>query len=833
MNDKTLRLLEFDIIRQRVADYCVGEEAAAALLETVPLTDSAAVASLKTLTMAFSSLLESGVPEPRLSFPAIGALLPLLGKEGAALEGEGAYALGVYAEAAGRLRAWLLSGENDAAAPYMDSGARVSDALRKAAAEVPDCAPVASAVFQVFDRDGSLRDLPAFRAIKKRLGQLRHDLETLTNSYLVDEDKRRMLQSDVATQRDGRLVLAVKANFRGRIKGIVHEVSGTGQTLFVEPEEVVEKNNEILIEERHLAAEIARVLRELTSRLGQYKEALSLLREKIIWLDGIRARARYGLVTSGIAAPADESAPQAAHNGRLVLRQARHPLLGAAAVPIDIAMAETLRVVIVTGPNTGGKTVALKTVGLFALMNQFGLAIPAADGSVLPVFDAVYADIGDEQSISQSLSTFSAHMTNIASIVNAATERSLVLLDELGSGTDPEEGSAIAMALLDYFIDLRARVLATSHHGILKNYGYTKMGVINASVDFDLKTLSPTFRLLMGIPGESRALDIALRNGLNQGIVKQARSYVDEERADISALISGLKAKHGELEAADATRREQESALREDRRRVDLKELRLRQREAELRNLGLGELRRLLDESRKTLENLVRELREGELDRSKTLKVKKFLADLDKRVQAVELQTEQQNLALSVEEEKYRNALEENAVPKHARSSGKVIGARGKKAVPPIVIGPGTDVLIGTAARRGRVVRAGKKGAWVVEVGAVKMTLMERELRPVPGATDKPKVEIKTADLSPSAPAALELNLLGFRMSEALEALRRQLDSAALSGLYQFSVIHGKGDGVLQRAVHEYLKTQPVVADYYFARADDGGFGKTMVVLKN
>ena len=800
MNERVLRLLEFDAVRSRVADRCLSEEASARLREEAVSSDPAVVAALKERASQFVSLLISGIQAPSLSLPSVGPLLPRLGKEGASLELDEAYALGLFTESAAAFGKWL-------------SGETVGVRLRESAAGLPDCSSVTREVFAVLDKDGTLRDLPAFRDIRRRIQSLRRELEHITNRYLSDEETRRMLQSEVATQRDGRLVLALKANFRARIRGIVHEVSATGQTIFVEPDDVVEKNNDILMEERRFAAEVARVLREMTSRIGERRDDLIELRERMLELDALRARARYALDTKGVFA--------AESFGALALKAARHPLLGSSAVPIDIAMAAAVRVVIVTGPNTGGKTVALKTVGLFSLMNQFGLALPAAEGTTLPVFDGVYADIGDEQSISQSLSTFSAHMTNMASISALATENSLVLLDELGSGTDPEEGSAIAMSILDHFIDRRSRVLATTHHGILKNYGYTKEGVVNASVDFDSRTLSPTYRIVLGIPGESHALDIAARNGLSSDIVARARTYLDEERADISELIKGLKSKHRELEKAEEDRKSLDRTLLEQRRKNDLRELRLKQRELELREQGVGTLRRLLDESRKTLENLVRELREGELSREKTLKVKDFLAELERATAVEDARFEDAADSVTAEARSLRNEAEQRG-ENSSSASGNI----------PREIAEGVEVFAGPAKRRGVVVRRAKKGFWVVEIGAMKMTLAERDLIPAAKRPETGRVEIAVADLAGGNAPAFELNLLGFRLEEALDALSRQLDSAALSGLFEFSVIHGKGDGILQRGVHEFLKKQAMVADYYFARPEEGGYGKTFVSLK-
>jgi DNA mismatch repair protein MutS2 len=488
-------------------------------------------------------------------------------------------------------------------------------------------------------------------------------------------------------------------------------------------------------------------------------------------------------------------------------------------VPLDLETGPAVRTVIITGPNTGGKTVALKTLGLLALMNQFGLPLPAEEGTVLPVFDGVYADIGDEQSLSQSLSTFSAHMTGIAAIMKAATEKSLALLDELGSGTDPEEGCAIAMAILDRLIETRVRSVITTHQGILKNYGYTRRGVENASMEFDGQTLSPTFRIIMGIPGESRALEIVGRNGLPPELVEKARRYLADERSDVSALIAGLKEKRRALDEAAAGAEAEQLRLREERRQADLKELRLRQKELAHTPGGVGSLRRLLDESRKTLENLVREVREGELSREKTLKVKEFLSGLAESAAVEEAGLKREEAALAAD----RRRIEEEA-------GGKTEGG-GNREKPPL--GPGRPVLAGEGKRRGIIIRAEKKGFWMVEVGSVRMTLAEGELIPLDISAEERRPVVSQVELAAPPSASFELKLLGQRADEALDNLRRQIDGAVLSGLREFSVIHGKGDGILQRTVHEYLKTRPEVADYYFSRPELGGFGRTEVVLRD
>ncbi len=810
MNEKTLKLLEFDTIRQRVADRALSEEAAEIIRNDIPLDTHEKVSELKLLIEDLCNCIASGRDEPRSGIPSIGFLFPKLDVAGTSLEIDEAFALGLFVLQAESLTSWLGRCKKDSpSGEDRSSGSSMMELIR----DLPNCSYVSKEVFRVLNKDGGLRDLPEFREIKRRIQGLASDLEKVTSKYTGSEENRRMLQSALPSQRDGRTVLAVKANFRGRIKGIVHEVSSTGQTLFIEPEDVVEKNNEILIEQRRLDAEILKVLRNMTSLIAEQRFVLRDLHEKIVYLETLRARARYSVETRGTFARDPGLHPESGKG--LVLKMARHPLLGTRAVPIDFEMGRGTRTVIITGPNTGGKTVSLKTAGLFALMNQFGLALPAEEGSWLPVFDGVYADIGDEQSISQSLSTFSAHMTNIASITETATENSLVLLDELGSGTDPEEGSAIAMAILDYLIEKKSMLIITTHHGILKNYGYTRQGVENASVEFDGKTLSPTYRIIMGIPGESRAVDIAGRNGLKNEIIEKARSYIDEERSDISALITGLKQKHRELDAADEHRKTEELKLREERRRADLKALQLKQRELELKTGSVGSLHRLLGESRKTLENLVREIKEGEITREKTLAVKEFLSDLEQSAALEDDALSRESEELSKERARVYASLDD-----------------GSGGMPKRTIEPGAEVLAGEFKRRGTVVRPAKKGFWIVEIGSLKMTMPEKDLIPLEPSGQKEIKPLVSHDLSSSTEAKFELSLRGMRLEEALEVLQRQIDAAVLSGLYEFSVVHGKGDGILQRGVHDFLKRQPVVQDYYFSRPEQGGFGRTEVILK-
>ena len=830
--EKTLSLLEFLQIMGRVSSHAVSEEAAAVLRELKPVYESEAE-EIKAKVSAIHAIIKSGDNEPRSWLPSIGFLFPKIEVSGAVLELDEALAIGLFIERAAELRDWIIkerAGNKEQettgkqalfAMLSFYSGSQESASLDSPQG-FPDCGPVAAEIFKIVDREGNLRDIPVLRAIRKRIESLEKELKTAVSRYSSDEEYKRMLQSHLPSQRDGRAVIAVKANFRGRIRGIVHEVSSSGQTVFVEPLDVVEKNNEILIEKRNLDAEIQKILRELTEKISAFAEELKILHTTIIELECLRARAKYSAAVNGHFTKNGDGAYES-----LILKQARHPMLKKA-VPINIEMTGGTRTLIVTGPNTGGKTVALKTLGLLAMMNQSGLALPVEEGSILPVFDGIYADIGDEQSIGQSLSTFSAHITNISAITSCATEKSLVLLDELGSGTDPEEGSAIAMAILDYLIGKNSRMIITTHHGILKNYGYTRQGVENASVEFDARTLSPTYKIINGLPGESRALDIAAANGLDSGIVETARRYIDEEKSDISAIIKGLEQKQRELAGIEQKSAIEQNRLKEEKRKADLKELRLRQKEAELKRESVNSLQVFLRESRKTLENLVRELKEGEVDREKTLKVKEFLNELARNA-------ENESAVLDEEERAIREQFlkTETDVPVSA-----------------VAFAPGMEVLAGPSKQRGVIVRKDKKSggnsksaavnSWVVKIGSVKMTFPEGDLIPASsGQTAREQQGVKTAastswsaEYVSSGNAVFELKLLGMRLEDAVEALRRQIEAASLSGLKTFAVIHGKGSGILQKGIHDYLKKDPAVADYYFSRPELGGFGRTEVVLR-
>jgi DNA mismatch repair protein MutS2 len=835
MNQRTLDILEYPRVREEIAGFCMSAEGKTAFLQNNPLTDDAEIALLKEYGACWTDYKLRELSPALTGWPPVAAFLPRFRVEGMSLTLDELHALGLFCESVRKLRTWSeqrVKEENHKA--LSPSGTILLDRLLA----IPDLGEEETEIFRVVDRaTGEIRDLPEIRAIRQEIRRIRQDIERLIGSYLSDEGLKTGLQAKLPTIKDGRQVIAVKAASRNRVRGIVHEVSQSGQTVYIEPEDVVSRNNDLVAEENHLAREIARILRAVTDKLCPSYDKFADALTNMLFFDGIAAASSWGRAHS--CSYAAKTPTDSQEESAILLKQARHPLLRRAAVPIDLILTPGGRQLIITGPNTGGKTVSLKTVALLALMNQSGWPIPAAPGSSLPVFDFIGCDIGDEQSLDQSLSTFSGHMKNISEILASASEKSLILLDELGSGTDPQEGSAIAMAVLDALMEKNPLVLVTTHHGVLKNYGYTHETCLNASVEFDHDTLSPTYRIVMGIPGESHALEVAAKNGLDQAIVDRARSYLDEERADVSALIQGLTSKHEALDSLEQKKKLEERTILEKRRKVDLKELQLRQKEIELREQGFKKLTNLLEEGRKELENLVRKVREGELTREKTLEVKAWMSTLDEQIagEYKNIQDERKKLfenKASFEERVDTSSGDslsgDRATPDKQRNIAA--GRRKKEKIVPLV--PGMDVKFGENMQRGVLIREDKKGKWLVSVGLMKMTVNQESIFPVEHAgtaASKPNI-VFSADMGDRATPAFELRLLGMRADEAEKALERQFDLAIMKGLREFSIIHGKGQGILQQLVHDFLSAHADQCDFVFARPENGGSGKTIVTVK-
>ena len=778
MDSHTLEILEFDSVLDELEEYCFSVHGAETLRSQEFQCTPEQVNSWLSLTNGFRRLLETGDGVSPLDFPSVTGLFPRLGISGSVLEAGELARIARYAGSAGKLKRFILQ-------------ASENRDLVELAEFIPDLDSLVRGIFRVINRDGELMEdsVPELKAVRDKLKRLSRDVDRLIAAYMTNPEYRTFWQTDQPTQKDGRVCLPLKTNYKGRIGGIVHEVSGSGATVYLEPLDVVEGNNDVTEAEQEYKREVLKILRSLTAEAAASLQDLRRMSEQVSFLDSFHARARYAVVRT--CSPASLSAE------RIVLLDARHPLLGRKVVPISLDLEERNRTLIITGPNTGGKTVTLKTVGLLSLMNQFGMQIPVADGSCLPVFDNFLADIGDEQSLQQSLSTFSSHIVNLTRIIRSSSMRSLVLLDELGAGTDPEEGVAIAMALLDHFIDKGCFCLATTHHGILKNYGYTREGVENASMEFDDSSLEPTFRIVIGIPGSSHALEIAERVGIPGEITGKARTYLDDERGDIAELIRQLSERQRELIRTERTHERRVTEFHEQKRETDLKELRLRQRERELRQHGLRDIRLFLDESRHELDKLIKGLREGELNRQKTREVSEFLQSVRGRV---------------IEEEQRIESQMEEVTPDFPVEEGMI-------------------VRIASTGKWGRVLRKAKGKRWVVETDVLKASLLPGEFVPAIGQESPEDVEIVATRQLGDIPA-LELDVRGMRREEAIRCLEKQIDDSLLHGLSEFSIIHGKGEGVLQESIQTFLSKSRVVEEYSFSRPEEGGFGRTIVQLK-
>ena len=839
MDSKTLSEIDFYRIRDEVASFCVSEEGKAEFLNKQPLTKFAEIEQLKNLGREWSTFLSASTKNGISGFGTIRPLFAVIKTKGASLTLENVNSLGQFILSVNNFKKCISVHKTQLKLKY----------LVQEAEKLGDLSHAEKLIFRVISQDGSLRDLPEIVAIRKQIASLNSKIKLIMQKFTSDQKLSKVLESNVPVLRNGRQVLAVKSSMQNKIEGIIHEVSQSAQTVYIEPEEAVLCSNELVQKEFELAAVIKKILLELTQSLEPCIPELKSSLPVMILLDQTLAAARWGMQNDCVYI-------ESTQNEAPCLLKARHPLLGEKAVPIDIRFMEQKRILIITGPNTGGKTVSLKTFALFSVMNQTGLPVPAAEGSRLPVFTDVFADIGDDQSLDQNLSTFSGHMKNIANAVQKAGPKTLVLLDELGSGTDPQEGTAIAMSVLDNLISKKSFVLVTTHMGVLKNYGYTNPYCVNASVEFNQDTLSPSYRLLMGVPGESHALDIAEKNGLPKEICKSARNYIATEQADVSALIRGLNRKHIELNKIQKEAEQKEKDFKDKFERLKIKELDLRRKENDLKKGKQQELNDFLIHSRRQLENLVRTLKEGEITREKTLGVKKFISELEEKTDYLANKTEAEDEKLTKEKEEFEKTLKPRPVSNkktrkklsnaealsNATSNEEFFKLHIKQAEAesePLEFKEGASVISASTKTEGVLVKEEKKGLWLVQFGSLKMSVKQKDLILIPNKKElKPSIQIDllrdqndgVVNKEREKPV-FELRLLGMHVDEAIKALERQIDLCLLDNFNSFSVIHGKGDGILQQAVQDYLSHVPSVKEFTFAPPEDGGTGKTYVKL--
>ena len=603
------------------------------------------------------------------------------------------------------------------------------------------------------------------------------------------------LQDAIVTLRDGRYVVPVKIENKSRVKGLVHDISGSGQTAYIEPMAVVEANNdlkELYIKEN---LEIEKILRELSELVGETSEEIKSNQEKLIELDFIFAKARLALNYHA-------NMPKLNREGRVNLIKAYHPFLDRKiAVTIDINLGIDFTSLIVTGPNTGGKTVSIKTVGLLTLMTQFGLLIPADEASEIAVFEKVFADIGDEQSIEQSLSTFSSHMVNIVYILKNVSPNSLVLFDELGAGTDPTEGAALARSIMDFMLERKIRCISTSHYNQLKVYALTTDGVANASMEFDVDSLSPTYRLLIGVPGKSNAFEISRRLGLPDEIIGEAKKLLSSENIEFEDVLQSIDEDRTKIREYKEELEREKIDLEKENKRLQSKIKKLEDQKEKILEKSREEAKRLLLNTKENVDIILSEINEAKDNIS---------SENSKKIQ------EAQDL------------LRESI--KNARDKSELEIAKAANPIREIKIGDKVRTSLGNIATVLEL--PDKKGNVLVQSGIMKMNMPKDSLTRIDVQEDTTKHNTRSILQNKATNVKSEIDIRGKNFEDAKDIVDKYLDDAYLSGLKSVRIIHGKGTGVLRKKLREHFRSVKTIKSYKDAEYNEGGDGVTVVILK-
>ena len=678
-----------------------------------------------------------------------------------------------------------------------------SDSLDSMFEQLAPLTPLSSEIRRCILSEDEISDdaSPALRQVRRNMKVTNDRIHTQL-SGLVNGNARTYLQDSVITMRNGRYCIPVKAEYKGQVPGMIHDQSSTGSTLFIEPMAVVKLNNDMRELELQEQKEIEIILAGLSEQIAEEREAIALNLELMVQLDFIFARA-------GLAMDMNGSEPVFNEEGRVLLKKARHPLIPKKkVVPIDIRLGDDFDLLIITGPNTGGKTVSLKTVGLLTLMGQAGLHIPALDRSELALFHEIYADIGDEQSIEQSLSTFSSHMTNIVSFLEKADSRSLVLFDELGAGTDPTEGAALAISILSYLHDKGIRTMATTHYSELKVYALSTPGVENACCEFSVETLRPTYRLLIGIPGKSNAFAISSKLGLSDQIIERAKEQISEQDESFEDVLSSLE---------------------ENRVTIENERLEIARYKEEIKTLKaqLESRQEKLDAQRDRI------LRQANEEAHKVLEEAKEYADQTMRL----FHKFQKNNVDTSAVERERQELRKRMNKAEKNMSDRQETKKPKKQLTAKDIRPGDSVKVLSMNLKGTVgSRPDSKGFLFVQMGIIrsKVHLSDLELvdEPVITTPSLQKTGAGKIRMSKSASVSTEINLLGRTVDEAIAELDKYLDDAYIAHLKSVRIVHGKGTGALRKGIHDYLRRQKHVSSFRLGEFGEGDAGVTIVDFK-
>lgn len=786
MDERTLRVLEYDKIIRMLSEYAVSEGGRERILATVPAnrTEDAFLLLMET-EQAEAVVAHNGrSPIDRFRNPQQAAGRAVMG---AILGPVELLHVASFLKAVAHARREIHALDTTEGAKHI-----CEDMLG-----LVEHKALLDDILRCIDDDGNVTDDASAelarirRSIQRAHQKVRDTLQKMVGSQAY----QKYLQEPIVTQRGDRYVVPVKQEYKNEIKGMVHDRSQTGATLFIEPAAVVELNNQIKqlgIDEQE---EIQRILSVLSDGVANASDSIRGGYAVMVGMDVIFARALFARHIKAVK-------PEIASLPCLRIVKGRHPLIDPGqVVPVSLEVGEAFHLLVVTGPNTGGKTVSLKMAGLFALMAQSGLFIPADAGSRIGVFDAVYADIGDEQAIEQSLSTFSSHMTHIAHIMEAADQNALVLLDELGAGTDPAEGAALATAILSHLRDLGACAIATTHYSELKHYALIEPDVQNASMEFDIETLSPTYRMRIGLPGKSNAFVISRKLGLGEAIIESAQQYMDRDTVQFEDLLADLTQKQAEWENKTREIEETRAQMQKDAQALKQAQGRIQEKRDEMIAQARQEAREVLKKAKKMADKAIADIHRGGTAMDKDT------------VRSMEAErTELRNMLTDMEDTE--------TLPKAA---GEISGE----------LYPGQTVELIRLGTKGQVLSGpGEDGTLMVQAGILKVSVRWDEVRPIDDTPqDRPK---KTGsvkrDLSKSV--QLELDIRGQNVEDARLMVDRYLDDASINGLAEVAIIHGKGTGALRKGVQQFLKTHPHVKSYRTGTFGEGESGVTIVLLK-
>lgn len=794
MNQKALQILEYNKITAQLAEYAsspLGKSLCQSLLPSSNLEEI--IQSQTETTDALTRVRQKG----SVSFSGVRSISDSLKRLeiGSSLSIPELLSVSSQLTAAARVKSYGRHEDSELPDDSLEEMFKALEPLTPLNTEIKRC---------ILSEDEVSDDAsPGLRHVRRQMRGIGDRIHTQLNSIL--NSNRTYLQDAVITMRDGRYCLPVKAEHKNQVSGMVHDQSSTGSTLFIEPMAIIKLNNELRELEIQEKKEIEAVLADLSNQTAPYTGELLTNQTILAQLDFIFAKAAFSRHYKG-------SEPKFNNKGFIHIKDGRHPLLDPQkVVPITIRLGDEFDLLIVTGPNTGGKTVSLKTVGLFTLMGQAGLHIPAFDGSELAVFHEVFADIGDEQSIEQSLSTFSAHMTNIVHILEEADPNSLCLFDELGAGTDPTEGAALAIAILSFLHNMKCRTMATTHYSELKVFALSTPGVENACCEFNVETLRPTYRLLIGIPGKSNAFAISKKLGLPDYIIEEAKTHIESGDEDFEDLLAHLEESRLTIEKEQAEIASYKSEIAQLKARLTQKEERLEERREKLIRNASEEAQRILQEAKDTADQTI------------------------KNINKLASQSGVNNKALEAERARLRDKLKDTDQRLAIKQKGPKQTISPKK----LKIGDGVKVL--TMNLKGTVsTLPNAKGDLYVQMGILRSLVNIKDLellneQDVSGPTLETK-RMNTGSgkikMSKSASVSPEVNLIGMTVDEAIPILDKYLDDAYLAHLPQVRVVHGRGTGALKAGVHKHLKRLKYVKDFRLGEFGEGDTGVTIVTFK-